>query len=275
MESTSPLNLPLFPEFSKGWLLRFHPWFVFYKPNHKVFIETKSYTLKTATSFKELIEVFKLRYSIFLENQEALPAAGKIDFDEFDSKADHLIILCKQSKKIIGTYRLISSTWSEDFYSEGEFDLDDFLSTPGEKLELGRACIHSAYRNGSVLDLLWKGVASYMKLTGAQFLFGCSSIKGLDTLVGQDILSFYRDQGKWSDDYKIRSIDEFKLEVDLWAEAPDDSVKENIPPLLRSYLTAGARIHGMPAIDTEFHCLDFLTVLNLEEMSRSFKRRYF
>jgi putative hemolysin len=48
-----------------------------------------------------------------------------------------------------------------------------------------------------------------------------------------------------------------------------------IPPLLRSYFSAGSKVYGQPALDVEFKCIDFITILDMEQISSSYKRRYF
>jgi putative hemolysin len=88
--------------------------------------------------------------------------------DEFDLRCDHLIIQDAASREVIGTYRVNASTYSRNFYSNKEFHLDNFLRSPGCKLELGRACIHKDYRNGRVLSLLWKGIVMYSERVGAE-----------------------------------------------------------------------------------------------------------
>ena len=53
-----------------------------------------------------------------------------------------------------------------------------------------------------------------------------------------------------------------------------EEVAKKIPALLGSYFKAGAKLAGEPAIDREFHCIDFLTVLKIEDMSPAFKGKY-
>jgi putative hemolysin len=48
-----------------------------------------------------------------------------------------------------------------------------------------------------------------------------------------------------------------------------------LPPLLLSYINAGAKVIGKPAFDQDFNCLDFLTILKLQDLRSSFKKRYF
>ncbi|HEX3035652.1 MAG TPA: hypothetical protein VHT73_11080 [Thermodesulfobacteriota bacterium] len=48
--------------------------------------------------------------------------------------------------------------------------------------------------------------------------------------------------------------------------------EELVPPLLKSYLKAGAKVCGAPALDRKFRCVDFLPILDVELLSTSFER---
>ncbi len=262
----------------RGWDIRFSPRFIAYTPTYDMNIETKLYRLETAATTQDLLEVFELRYKIFLEETGAATEdSDGFDLDEFDSLCDHIIIRCKESNKIVGTYRVISSQYSDKFYSQNEFDLDKFLNTPGHKLELGRACIHHAHRNGAVIDLLWRGIGEYVMLTGSRYLFGCSSLKIIDPAEAKTITNYLKDAGHFDDGHSIAPIGKFNMNLsDVYRASMEDNViKGLIPPLLRSYFTAGSKAFGEPALDKEFKCIDFLTILDMENITSGYKRRYF
>jgi putative hemolysin len=262
----------------RGWDIRFSPRFIAYTPTYDVEIETKSYRLETASTMNDLLEVFELRHQIFLDEVGAAKEdSDGFDVDDYDSICDHIIIRSKETDKIVGTYRVISSVYSDDFYSQSEFDLDEFLDAPGQKLELGRACIHRAHRNGAVIDLLWKGIAKYIGLTGARYLFGCSSIKLTDPQTAKALLNYLSEEGNLQDEFSIRPIGKFNMNLaDVEAEEMEAlEAKELIPPLLRSYFSAGSKVFGQPALDTEFKCIDLLTILDMTKITSGYKRRYF
>ena len=50
--------------------------------------------------------------------------------------------------------------------------------------------------------------------------------------------------------------------------------RPKVPKLLLAYLSIGARICGPPAIDREFKTIDFLTLLDLEDLPRSTVLKY-
>ncbi|NLO44190.1 MAG: hypothetical protein GX106_04435 [Candidatus Cloacimonetes bacterium] len=45
-----------------------------------------------------------------------------------------------------------------------------------------------------------------------------------------------------------------------------EQMKDRIPSLLMSYLNVGAKVYGSPALDREFQCIDFLTLLDTRNL---------
>ena len=92
-----------------------------------------------------------------------------------------MIVVDKNTKnKVVGTYRLIRGDIAElfgGFYSSSEFNLENIINNYQNKhiLELGRSCVHQNYRNGSIMNLLWKAIAEYVKLFDIKVLIGCAS----------------------------------------------------------------------------------------------------
>lgn len=262
-------------EFPKSLGIRLSPKFWTYSPYIQINIETKNYSLKTASCMDELVEVFKLRHDIFLAHKKR---SESYDIDEFDHLCDHIIIKDKETQKICGTYRIMSSENVESFYSQTEFMLQDFLTLEGSKVELGRACIHHGHRNGSVIDLLWKGISQYCEKVDAKFLFGCSSVHSQDLEAIKSLGRYIKDKGCYSDEYNIRSYGHFEvMEAELYNTSSKctDEGKSFMPPLLKSYLNAGAKVYGTPAFDEDFGCFDLFTVLEMSHVSSSYKKRYF
>lgn len=245
-------------------------------------INSGSYILKTAESHEELIASFKLRHEVFYQEFQNIEIDG-VDFDKFDTIFDHLIILQKSTNKVIGTYRINSSGHSKQSYTETEFMLEEIMNLPGPHLELGRACIHKDHRKGSVLSLLWRGITDYMTLSGANVLFGCSSLKINTTREAALVYKFLQEQGALTEGCISRPTKNFIIpNFDLWYTSFQGGLTENqraeadkiIPPLLKSYIKYGAKIASEPALDKAFDCVDLLTVLKKEDMSNSLARRF-
>jgi putative hemolysin len=257
------------------WLYYISPRFLTYRPKEKIFFQTEKYTLKTAEGVSELVELFRLRHSVFLSethNEELL------DVDQYDSECDHILIRCNKTNDIVGTYRVITANNHVGFYSESEFQLDNFLKSKSIKMELGRACIHPYHRNGHVIDLLWRGIGEYSTRINAQFIFGCSStpIWREEKVLG--LLKYLEQDSSHSNEFEIEPVGKYDYPLNneglvCWDNA--DFYKKLIPPLLQSYINAGAKVYGRPAIDNEFDCLDFFTIIEVATIKSSYKKRYF
>jgi putative hemolysin len=247
-------------------------------PYLEIRYETKNYRLKTADRLDEFHKIFKFRYDVFVGECHGTSEFDNIDIDQYDTICDHLIIQDKTTDDVVGYYRVLSSAFTKNFYSENEFCLDTLKSLSGNKLELGRACIHQAHRNGQVLSLLWKGIGKYCLETQTRYLFGCSSVHSESISLAHQIYHSFKVGGKIETSFKVRALGDFKMNVNFDQHPhiyEEDFANESIPSLLKSYLSAGAMIAGEPALDREFSCIDFLTVLDLTKLSPSFKRRYF
>lgn len=248
-----------------------------YRGYVRVHYESPDFIVTTAQNGHQLLKVLELRHEVFVEGWTGRRAYHGLDVDEYDFMADHLLITEKDSREVVGTYRLLSSHFTREFYTSSEFHLNDFLRTPSVKLEMGRACIQEKYRNGSTIDVLWKGLTQYIKATKTEFLFGCSSVKATDA---PSISRLYRtliDQGSLTEQFDTRPRNNYELPgFDPHQASPltAPEKREMLPPLLRSYLHAGAKVHGAPAWDRAFGCTDLLTILDWKQLNQRFQSRF-
>ena len=236
-------------------------------------LETSRYRIRSVERRSDLVRLFELRSRIFSLDYGRAPPPNGLDVDRFDFAGDHLAIECKQTGKWVGTYRLISSHHTDFFYSGTEFMIDDFLNAPGVKLELGRACIEPEHRNGITLALLWKGILEYATRSGARYLFGCSSVKIQSEMQMQALLETWSSDGRIGSEWQIQPLPPFEFDVKATEfDSPRHQVET--PPLLKSYFKAGAKVFGRGVYDREFHCVDFFTVLDLNDMESAYERRF-
>ena len=61
---------------------------------------------------------------------------------------------------------------------------------------------------------------------------------------------------------------------DLPSTSTVSSCEVKIPKLLKTYIAVGARICGAPAWDREFGTIDFLTLVDLTQLSPAAKNRF-
>ena len=214
----------------------------------------------------------QLRYLVFHDELGArLPHAGsRLDRDRFDTWCDHLIVRDGQDGPVVGTYRMLPGQAARrlgSFYSEHEFELGAVRDLP-ELVEVGRACVHPAYRSGAVITLLWAGLARYLHATGARYVMGCASIPIGDDPRGvaaicRRLLQHHLGPPEW----RVVPRTPFALPD----AGPTSAVA--LPPLIRGYLRLGAHVCGDPAWDPDFRTADVLILLPVARMQSRYARR--
>ncbi len=245
-------------------------------------IEKKNYLVKTADSPEELHAALKLRHDVFLEELLKKRKRNGLDLDRFDKHCDHLLIIDTRTNQLIGTYRLQSSLHTHRWYTATEFHMKHIKRLPGNKLELGRACVHPDHRNGITIALLWEGIHAYMLASQTSYMFGCSSIKTMDREEIRSIYYYLKQHGHISDDHRVRPKGKFKVPGMRRhvrkhpfppAQLEHADFKGRIPTLLHSYLKVGAKVCGIPAMDRSFKCIDFLTLLEVKDIEKAYTRK--
>jgi len=238
------------------------------------------YVLRFAQTPEELEAILKLRFEVFnLELDEGLVESyqtGK-DEDELDARFHHLAITHKATGEIVGTYRMQTTQMAAamgGFYSAGEFDLGgiptDILD---DAVEIGRACVAKAHRNGRVLQLLWRGLARYLTWNRKRYLFGCCSLTSQDPDLGHRVYQVLLAEGHAHSACRVTPLDGLECPPDPAREGPRPEV--HIPALFQSYLDLGARVCGPPAIDRRFQTIDYLVLLDIQALDERVFRVFF
>ena len=236
-------------------------------------IQYKNYLIKTADTFEEIKEMHLLRKEVFAKDYGILDRDFGVDFSREDLIADHVILIHQPTNQIIATYRMISSTFSREFYSQSEYEIDSLVNSRESKVELSRACVHPDFRNGAAITLIWRGLAKYVKESGARYLFGISSMPCPDPRLGALVNSQVSPDSR-GNQFEINVKNKFKVPIfqgGFVCVAEDLS----LPSLLQAYLSAGAKIYGEPAYDKDFNSIDFFTLLDTQHMNPRHHERYF
>lgn len=242
--------------------------------------------VRLAVSETEIRAAQALRYRVFYEEHQAYPSAEvrreKRDFDRFDEKADHLLVIDTTrrdpAEAVVGTYRLIrrQSVGRGGFYSNAEFDLSRLEAWPGELLELGRSCVDAAHRNGRVINLLWRGIAAYLDAFGTELLFGCGSLPGADPERLRLPLAYLHHYHLAPRHIRPRALPDRYVAMDTMAKhAIDPALALNeIPPLIKGYLRLGGFVGDGAVVDAEFNCTDVCVVVQASLLTSKYARHY-
>ena len=237
-------------------------------------------------------EIGRLREVTFREIGEGTNKQS--DLDEYDIYYDHLFIWDRDTKMIVGAYRI--GKGDEIFYSMGirGFYINElfkirekFYPILGQSLELGRSWVRKEYQQKPLpLFLLWKGILKYlMENPRYRYLIGPVSISNnfsrfSKSLIVDFILKYHFDHelATYVEPRKKFKVNFSKIDKDLLIQ--DDKTLKNldslisdieithmkIPVLLRQYLGLNAKIICFN-IDPKFSdCLDGFLVVDLEKI---------
>ena len=269
----------------------FDPKIFFSKPilpsNSFTILESENYSIKLAETKSELKQAQALRYSVFYKEKKAKPTFTKkiikLDYDKIDKYADHLIVLDKKNtkNKIVGTYRLIRGDVAKLFggyYSSSEFNLINITNNYKDKhiLELGRSCVHQDYRNGSIMNLLWKAIAEYVKLYDIKILLGCASFSGIEPTKYSDELSYLRQNFCLPEHLSVESFDKNIYPVYKLKENNSNQLRifAKLPPLLKGYLRIGGKVSHNFYVDHNFNTIDLCVVVNTSDIDEKYRKKY-
>lgn len=243
--------------------------------------------VRLATTQDELEAAQALRYRVFYEEMGAradtATLASKLDHDEFDAIADHLLVvdhdLGEGAEGVVGTYRLIRQEAAQlfgRFYSESEYDISALKAFPGHKLELGRSCTASAYRNRMVMQLLWRGIAAYVFHYGIDLMFGCASLTGTNPDALAEELTYLSLHHNAPETIRPRALPERYVEM---RRLPPEAINPKqalmrLPPLIKGYLRLGGFVGEGAVIDSQFNTTDIAIIVQTDLVTEKYYRHY-
>jgi putative hemolysin len=242
---------------------------------------SRSFEVRWARTESEVSEAQRLRYQVFADEMGAcltpmLGAPPLHDVDRFDEHCEHLLVrtrlLGSGDRCAIGTYRVLTPAGAlraGGLYTDDEFDLTPVDALRPLMLELGRSCVDPAFRQGTVVMLLWSHIVSFMQRNRLRWAIGCASVPMRDG--GHAAASLWRglcETHLASPEWRVtprRPLPVAQLRQDLKVEPP---------PLIKGYLRCGARLLGPPAWDPEFGSADLPLLIDLNAMTDRYQRRF-
>lgn len=231
------------------------------------------YQVAFARNQDEIRETQALRYRIFAGEMGAQlePEEPGLDSDRFDRYCRHLTVRTA-SGQLVACTRILTDEMSLSaggFYSAGEFNLAAINHLPGRALEIGRTCVDAEFRSGAVIGLLWQGIGRFISEHGYDYLFGCASISLADG--GASAHAILRDIRA---DYLAPAWQRVQPYQPLpQADGPLPE-KPRFPPLLKAYLSLGARACGEAYWDRDFNCADVFMMLSMPDLHPRYARHF-
>lgn len=223
----------------------------------------------------EILETQQLRYRIFAGELGAQINSGDagVDHDQYDPYCRHLLVRDTASGRVIACTRILTDDQAPNaggFYSSSEFDLAMLDSLPGRVMEIGRTCVDADYRGGAAIATLWQAIAAYVTAHGFDYLFGCASIDLTDGgAQAHAILENIRSKYLAPDYQRVRPY------IPLPAADSRATEKPKLPPLLKAYLSLGAKACGEAYWDRDFNCADVFMLLNVSDLHPRYARHFF
>ena len=184
---------------------------------------------------------------------------------------------------VVGTYRLMrdgDAARAGGFYTAGEYEIGPMLAgiPRGWKLlELGRSCVLKSYRaKAGSMQLLWRGVTTYVRRFSIDLMFGCASLQGTDPQALALPLSYLHHFHKMPDGIRARARRELYVDMNRMpkdAIDPKEAVRA-LPPMIKGYVRAGGGIGDGAVIDRQFGTTDVFIYFPVTEIDPRYRSKF-
>lgn len=250
-----------------------------------------------------ILDVQRFRAKVFGDAYQTEFADG-IDHDPFDQYSIHVLVRDVDTQQIVACTRVITPAAKHalgHYYSETEFQLDDYLADKQDVYEIGRTCVDLSYRGGKVLAVLWMGMLPLVfNQLKAKYLIGTVSVN-LSASPQKIIATEGYLQAK-AKTKKIKSLSPFLLEgylntqdamfSDVWLNEPTAKQlkqqskqnakktaksltkhkveptiydKKQVPSLIKKYRRCGAVFSEQGCFDPAFNCVDYFISIEVNK----------
>lgn len=242
------------------------------------------FEVKIAQNEKEIRQAQNLRHEVFrIELGGKLKQGESFELEEdiYDKFCDHLIVIDKTINQIVGTYRLCLGSKINKrlgFYSEKFFYIRKIkkLAKNYEILELGRSCIHKDYRSRPVINLLWSGIAKYVKDNNVRYLFGSVRLLSNNPIEVSRIFKFIRERYYAGPEFRVypKLRNKFPGLIENIEIKNPREILRILPPLVKGYLNIGVLCCGLPALNLDFSSVVIFILLDIEKIPPAYKEHF-
>ena len=232
------------------------------------------YRARMAITDADVILCQQLRYLAFIEARGLGHNAAKarLECDEFDAICRHVMIEEARTGKLVCCFRMLPLNDGSEIsrsYSAKYYELSKLAAYPGRMVEMGRFCIHPAYRDPNILRVAWAAMSRFVDQEGVELLFGCSSFHGVDADAYRDAFALLKEKHlapkRWLPRVKAPNV--FRFARKLKPKRPDMKLAlRRMPPLLRSYLVMGGWVSDHAVIDNELNTLHVFTGVEIKRV---------
>ncbi|ANP38618.1 ornithine-acyl-ACP acyltransferase [Phaeobacter gallaeciensis] len=201
----------------------------------------------------------------------------KPDRDPYDSRCRHILIEERDTRALIGCFRMLTLESGQDIpqsYAAQYYDLSRLSSYEGRMAEVGRFCIREGAADADILRIAWGAITALVDAEDIRMLFGCSSFAGTEAAPYLDTFALLRQRhlapGMWQPVIKAPQVVRFDS---LPARVPDQKVAlRHMPPLLRTYLLMGGWVSDHAVVDEGLNTLHVFTGVDVGAIPETRKR---
>ena len=234
-----------------------------------------------ARNESEVRQAQQLRHLVFAEEMGArlsVPHGSPAghDIDMFDAFCEHLLVRAPadgdEPGLVIGTYRVLTPAAAKrvgGLYSETEFDLTRLRPLRSTMVELGRSCVHPAWRSGGAIMALWGALAEFMVRNQLDTMIGCASVSMRDG--GHFAASLW-------EQLRRTHLAPIELQVTPRLALPVEELQHDLsveaPALIKGYLRCGAKVLGPPAWDPDFNTADLPMLMRIGDLPMRYRKHF-
>ncbi len=232
------------------------------------------FEVRLARGEDDLRAAQRLRYDVFVAEMgsagSGVDHGNRLECDDFDAAFDHLLLIDHAGPGVVGTCRLGdagAAGRAGRFYSEAEYDLAPLVASGRRLMELGRSCLHPAYRGGPAMYHLWHGLSGVIAGRGAEILFGTASFPGTDPAALAHPLSFLHHHHLAPAGLRPRSRTGERMDLLPPSRIDRRAAMLATPALIKAYLRLGGVVGEGAWVDRAFNTTDVLMILDTARMN--------
>lgn len=227
------------------------------------------YIARFADGAEDVLRAQRLRYLTFIEKRGAGVRESGLDADAFDAVCRHVLVEEVKTGTLVCCFRLLPLRGGAEIgksYSAQYYNLSALQSFDGPMVEMGRFCIHPAWRDPDILRVAWGAMTRFVDEARVEMLFGCSSFEGTEAEAYHDTFAMLKDRHlapkRWLPRVKAPNV--FRFARVLRLKKPDAKrAMLAMPPLLRTYLVMGGWVSDHAVVDRDLNTLHVFTGLEI------------
>lgn len=230
------------------------------------------YQARIATSEADVQAALALRALTFRGDERG------VDADAFDEACVHMLVEESKTGALVCCFRLMPLATGKEIgqsYSAQYYELSALEHFNGPMVEMGRFCIHPAFKDPDILRVAWGAMTQYVDDEGVEMLFGCSSFKGTEADEYMDAFALLKERHLAPKRFlpRIKAPNVFRFAQMLRLRKPDlKRAQLRMPPLLRTYLLMGGWVSDHAVVDRDLNTLHVFTGLEIKAIPPARKR---